>query len=51
MGPAALACLAYLPATLIRDPCVRLSGPFTASLGAPLIYESFPKENTPPQQS
>lgn len=27
-----------------------LSGPFTASLGAPLIYESFPKENTSPQQ-
>lgn len=26
------------------------SGPFTASLGAPLIYESFPKENMPPQQ-
>lgn len=25
MGPAALACLAFLPATLIRDPCLALS--------------------------
>lgn len=50
MGPPALTCLAFLPALLIRDPCVCLSGSFTASLGALIIYESFPKENMLPQQ-
>lgn len=50
MGPAALACLAFLPALLIRDPCICLSGSFTASLGVLVIYESFPKLNTLLQQ-